>query len=70
MCECYNILYTASAPSDWRIRLNWYCCVGDVDLLNRIETVMEGNKQEGGGVAAMAILFFPAPPLLNKVEQF
>ena len=24
--------------------------------LNRIETVMEGNKQEGGGVAAMALL--------------
>ena len=28
---------------------------GDVDLLNMIVTVFEGNKQEGGGVAAMAL---------------
>ena len=40
----------------------------DVDLLNRIETVMEGNKQEGGGVAAMALLDYPL--LHSKVETF
>ena len=41
-----------------------YCCVGDVDLLNIIETVNEGNKQEGEGVAAMALFnfFSPVPP--------
>ena len=32
----------------------WY-----VDLLNRIETVVEGNKQEGGGVPAKALLDYP-----------
>ena len=35
-----------------------------MDLLNRIETVMEGNKQEGGGVAAKAL--FDYPLLLSK----
>ena len=48
---------TASAPADCRIRLYWLLlCIGDGDLLYRIKTVMEGNKQEGGGVAAMALL--------------
>ena len=64
---------TASAPADWRIRLNCTdnlvtAVYGDVDLLNRIETVMEGNKQEGGGVAAKAL--FDYPLLLSKVETF
>ena len=38
---------------------------GDVDLLNIIETVNEGNKQEGEGVAAMALfnyLLLPCTP--------
>ena len=35
---------------------------GDVDLLNRIEAVMEGNKQEGGDVTAMALLDYPLLP--------
>ena len=39
-----------------------------VDLLNRIETVMEGKKQEGRGVAAKAL--FDSPLLLSKVETF
>ena len=34
---------------------------GDVDLLNIIETVNEGNKQEGEGVAAMALFNFFTP---------
>ena len=37
----------------------------DVDLLNIIETVNEGNKQEGEGVAAMALfnyLLLPCTP--------
>ena len=33
----------------------------DVDLLNIIETVNEGNKQEGEGVAAMALFNFFSP---------
>ena len=32
------------------------------DLLNKRETVMEENTQEGGGVAAMALLDYPLPP--------
>ena len=42
---------------------------GDVDLLNIIETVNEGNKQEGEGVAAMALfnyLLLPCTPFSAK----
>ena len=49
-----------------------YCCVGDVDLLNIIETVNEGNKQEGEGVAAMALfnyLLLPCTPFSAKWKR-
>ena len=64
-----GLLYTLAYKS-WRIRHNCTdnlvtAVYGDVDLLNRIETVMEGNKQEGGGVAVKALLDYPL--LLSKV---
>ena len=34
----------------------------NVDLLYRIETMVEGNKPEEGYVAAMALLDYPLPP--------
>ena len=39
---------------------------GDVDLLNIIETVNEGNKQEGEGVAAMALFNYLLLPFSAK----
>ena len=63
--------WAATAPVNWRIRLNSSdnlvtAVYGDVDLLHRIHTVMEGNKQVGGGVAAKAL--FEYPLLLSKME--
>ena len=45
---------------------------GDVDLLNIIETVNEGNKQEGEGVAAIALfnyLLLPCTPFSAKWKR-
>ena len=74
-CDCKN-LHTKATPliqlqhllTRESIQIDYYCCVGDVDLLNSIETMMEGNKQEGGGVAVKALLDYPL--LLSKVETF
>ena len=60
---------------DGRIRLNGTdnmvtALYNDVELLNQIETVMQGNKQEGGGVNAMALLDYPLLPCPPSSEYW
>ena len=56
-------------PSKWFRQLG-YCCVRHGDVFNRIETVMDGNTQEGGSVAAMALFDYPLLPcpLAKKIR--